>query len=73
MRGVFGLLGLLLVVAIVGLLVRKQFESSPVPQAPGAAVSAPMHNPAQQSRQIQEQYRKDLEKALQPARVPADP
>ena len=73
MRGVFGVLGLLLAVAIVGLLVRKQIEARHAPQAPGAAVGAPLHNPAQQSRQIQEQFKRDLDKALQPARVPADP
>lgn len=73
MRGVFGLLGLLLVVAIVGLLVRKQFEASSTPLVPADAVSAPAHSPAQQSRQIQEQFKQDLEKALQPARMPTDP
>jgi hypothetical protein len=71
MRGAFGLIGLLLVVVIVGLLVRKQFASSPVLVAPSAESSAPV-NPAQQSRQVQEQFKKDLEKALKQPRVPAD-
>lgn len=73
MRGVFGLLGLLLVVAIVGLLIRKQFQAGSTPLVPADAVSAPARNPAQQSRQIQEQFKQDLEKALQPARLPTNP
>lgn len=72
MRGLLGLVGLLLVVVVVGLLVRQQFAASPVPVVPGAEPSAPA-SPVQSSRQIQEQFKSDLEKALQPPRVPADP
>jgi hypothetical protein len=71
MRGLFGLVGLLLVVVIVGLLVRKQLAPTQLPAAPGAESPGP-GNPAQQSREIQEQFKQDLEKALQQPRLPAD-
>ena len=71
MRGIFSLIGLLVAVVIVGLLVRKQLAPTQPPTAPGAESAAPA-NPAQQSRQIQDQFKKDLEKAMQPPRVPVD-
>ena len=71
MRGIFSVIGLLLVVVIVGLLVRKQLAPSARPTVPGAESAAPA-NPVQQSRQIQDQFKKDLEKALQQPRLPAD-
>jgi uncharacterized membrane protein YraQ (UPF0718 family) len=71
MRGLFGLVGLLLVVVIVGLLVRKTLAPAALPTAPGTESAAPA-NPAQQSRQIQDQFKQDLEKALQQPRLPAD-
>ena len=72
MRGLFGLLGLLLVVVIVGLLVRKSLAPATLPMAPGTESATPA-SPAQQSRQIQDQFKQDLEKALQQPRLPADP
>ena len=71
MRGLFGLIGLLLVVVIVGVLVRKQLAPTQLPTAPGTGSVAPA-SPAQQSRQIQDRFKQDLERALQPPRVPAD-
>ena len=71
MRGLFGLIGLLLVVVIVGLLVRKTFAPATLPTAPDTESAAPA-NPAQQSRQIQDQFKRDLENALQQPRLPAD-
>jgi uncharacterized membrane protein YraQ (UPF0718 family) len=71
MRGVFSLIGLLLVVVIVGMLVRKQFAPNALPAASGTEPAAPA-NPAQQSHQIQEQFKQDLEKALQQPRLPVD-
>ena len=72
MRGLFGLVGLLLVVVIVGLLVRKTLAPATLPTAPGTESVVPA-NPAQQRRQIQDQFKQDLEKALQQPRLPADP
>lgn len=71
MRGIFSVIGLLLVVVIVALLVRKQLAASAWPPVQGAETAAPA-NPVQQSRQIQEQFKQDLEKALQQPRLPAD-
>jgi hypothetical protein len=71
MRGVFSLIGLLLVVVIVGMLVREQLVPNALPAASGTESAAPA-NPAQQSRQIQEQFKQDLEKALQQPRLLAD-
>jgi hypothetical protein len=70
-RGLFGLVGLLLVVVIVGLLARKQLTPTQLPTAPGAE-SLESANPAQPSRQIPDQFKQDLEKALQQPRMPAD-
>lgn len=62
MRGMFTVLGLLLVVAIVGVLVKKQFGSmagAPAPR-PGAASPAPGEpalpsgTPQQQVRQVEQ-------------------
>lgn len=70
---VFGLVGLLLALVIVGLLVKKQLAStmSPaIPASPGAAVSqpAPMSNP----RQVQEQFKQSLDAAMQQPRALPD-
>jgi UPF0716 family protein affecting phage T7 exclusion len=68
MRAMFGVLGLLLVLAIVGLLAKKQLSTSiAVPTAtPGATVQ-------QQSQQVQQQVKESVEAAMQQARpVPDD-
>lgn len=64
MRGVFGLVGLLVALAIVGLVVKKQL------QATGQAVSAVAPaasgaNVAEQSRQVQQKIKADVVKALE--------
>jgi Na+-transporting methylmalonyl-CoA/oxaloacetate decarboxylase gamma subunit len=68
MRAIVSVLGLLLVVAIVGLLAKKQL-STPIagPEAtPGATVQ-------QQSQQVQQQVKQSVEAAMQQARpVPDD-
>ena len=56
MRGMFGLVGILLTLALVGILVKKQL----VPVAGGVAP---------QSAQIQQQVKQSLEAALQPVRA----
>ena len=69
MRAMFGVLGLLLVLAIVGLLAKKQLgtASPTLPQTtPGATVQ-------QQSQQVQQQVKESVEAAMQQARpVPDD-
>jgi hypothetical protein len=68
MRSMFGVLGLLLVLAVVGLLAKKQLAStSALPQTtPGTTVQ-------QQSQQVQQQVKESVEAAMQQARpVPDD-
>ncbi len=72
MRGLFGLVGLVVVLAIVGLVVKKQLSATRAPAAalqqapiPGTGASAPVINPAgnvrEQSQQVQQQVQQQLE------------
>ena len=85
MRAIFGLLSLLLVLIMVGTLAKKQLNglSSPAPVAVQNAAAAdpavdlpktvPGATPQQQSVQIQQQIKENLEKSLQQAHpVPED-
>lgn len=72
MRGLFGVVGLLLVLAIVGLLAKKQMTSLHMvsdPAATAAGVSVPGTTPGatvkEQSQQIQQQYKQQVEAAMQ--------
>jgi hypothetical protein len=71
----FGLVGLLLTVAIVGLLLKQQLGSTrqsvpglqiATPQGVEPAASAPAGTVREQSQQVQQQYQKALESAMQP-------
>lgn len=72
MRGIFGIVSLLVVLAIVGVLARKQMGASTptVTSAPGApAVSAPGATPQQQVQDV----KKAVEATLQaPRPMPED-
>ena len=75
MRALVGVLGLLIVLALVGLLVRKQLapaahgSAGVSPQAAASMpASAPGSNPRQQSDHIQGQVRQSLESVLQQER-----
>ena len=85
MRGAFGILGLLLVLALVGLLVKKQLTPSAasrlappalvLPGTTGADVApaTPAATVQSQTQEIQQQYKQALEAAMQQARpVPDD-
>ncbi len=80
MRAVFGLVGLVVVLAIVGLLAKKQLSATraPVPAlqtvAPGAApASAPPVTVREQSQQVQQQVKQQMEGLMQQARpMPED-
>lgn len=64
MRIVFGVLSLLIVVAVIGVAAKKQLQAtSPLSVAPAA--SAPAANVVQQSQQIQQQMRDDVDKLMQ--------
>lgn len=64
MRGIFGIVGLLVTLAIVGVVVKKQLHTTvAVPVVPGATVQ-------QQSQQVQQQYKQSVESAMQPVARP---
>ena len=79
MRAIFSLLSLLIVLAVVGMLAKRQFGAVSVmavpahnPAAQDAAVILPVTSPGAtpqaQSLQIQQQVRQRLETSLQQAR-----
>ena len=77
MRGVLGMVGLVVALAIVGVLAKKQLVSTqavvPSLQVPGAAsVPAPTGTVREQSQQVQQQYKQALEAAMQQARPMPD-
>ena len=67
MRVIFGVLSLLIVVAIVGMLAKNQLQAVQVSAPVDGVASAPVltGTPAQQSRQLQRQVTDDIDKALQ--------
>ena len=64
MRAVFGVVGLLVALAIVGIVAKKQLQASGTSLSQ-AAPAASAGNVAQQSRQIQQQVQADVAKALE--------
>lgn len=83
MRAIFGVLSLLIVLAVVGMLAKKQLgalSAAPVPiQVPTSADSvltppatAPGATPQAQSQQMQGQIRQSVESAMQQARPMPD-
>jgi len=73
MRGIFSLVGLLVVLAIVGLLVKKQMSTQvAVPAAPGMPAVSADAPPQVQSQQAQQQVKQAVEGALQQARPMPD-
>ena len=69
MRAVFSLLGIVIVLAIVGVLIKTQMRS-PASARPAAASSdlpsVPVVTPAN-AKQVQDQIKADLERAMQQA------
>lgn len=73
MRGIFSLVGLLVVLAIVGFLVKKQLGSQvAVPSAPGMPAVSADAPPQVRSQQAQQQVKQAVEGALQQARPMPD-
>ncbi len=69
MRALFGIASLLIVLAIVGVLAKKQLGGT-ASVAPGAAPEA---SPQQQGQQIQQDIKQAVEGAMQQARpIPDD-
>lgn len=70
MRAVFSIVGLLVVLAIVGVLVKKQLGAGVAPQSADSAVAGTAKTPQQQVQQFQ----KAAEGAMQQARpMPDEP
>jgi hypothetical protein len=69
MRAVFGALSLLIVVAIVGILAKKQLAGGP---APAAATEAGVVVPSGTPQQQVQQYRQAVQGAMQQARPMPD-
>jgi len=78
MKGVFGLVGLLLALAIVGVVVKRQLDSTSqrvpalAPAAPGGAASAPATTVREQSQQVQQQYKQAVDGLMQQPRPMQD-
>ena len=77
MRAVFGVLSLLMVVAIVGVLVKKQLSPASLQVSPSDSVVTLPAAPAgmtaqQQSQHIQQQMRESLDRTLQQTRPMPD-
>jgi hypothetical protein len=77
MRALFSILGLLVVVAVIGVLAKKQLASVPTPPAvavPSGAAAAPEGTaaaPATPQQQVQ-QFKQAVEAAQQPRELPAE-
>lgn len=67
MRIIFSVVGLLVVVAIVGVLAKHELQATRmiVPADGAASATVLSGTPAQQSRQLQRQVTDDINKALQ--------
>ena len=81
MRSIFGILSLLVTLAIVGVLVKKQMAATtqpmpalvvPAASAGGDAVVQPTGTVKQQSQQIQQQYKQAIDNAMQQTRPEPD-
>ena len=81
MRSIFGILSLLVTLAIVGILIKKQLAatSQPMPalvvpstSATGDATVQPGGTVKQQSQQIQQQYKQAIDNAMQQTRPEPD-
>ncbi len=79
MKAVFGLIGLLVTLAIVGLVAKKQLTSTQqavpalqVPGLPNPIAVDPNASVKEQSQQIQQQYKQALDAAVQARPMPDD-
>jgi hypothetical protein len=76
MKAVFGLIGLLVTLVIVGLVAKKQLTATqqavPALQVPGLPAPNPNASVKDQSQQIQQQYKQAIDAAVQQARPMPD-
>jgi hypothetical protein len=70
MRGIFSIVGLLITLAIIGLLVKKQLGTQvAVPATPGMPAVSANAPPQVRSQQTQQQVKQAVEGALQQPRA----
>ncbi|MCZ8286135.1 MAG: hypothetical protein O9353_11840 [Bacteroidia bacterium] len=76
MRAIFSIVSLLVVVAIVGILVKKQLgqvvATPPAAGMPAVSASPAGATPQAQSQQVQQQVKQAMEDAMQARPMPAD-
>ena len=73
MRGLFGIVGLLLTLAIIGVLAKKQMGALTTVAPPAGFASAPAGATVQQQSQlIQQQVKQSVESTIQQARPMPD-
>ena len=78
MKALFGLVGLLLALVIVGVVVKKQLDTTSqrvpalAPTVPGGTASAPAATVREQSQQVQQQYKQAVEGLMQQPRPTQD-
>jgi hypothetical protein len=67
MKAMFGIVSLLLALVVVGVLATRQLKagSAPLSASTAASATAAPATPHEQSRQVQQQVRDDLNRALQ--------
>jgi len=65
MRAIFGVVSLLLVLAIVGLVARKQLQSVNALPAPAGVANPAGAAPQERSQQMQQRVQQDVQRALQ--------
>lgn len=68
MRSIFMVLSLLLTLAIVGVLVKKQLASVPTPTPATSGLASPSQSP----QEVQQQFKQALDAAMQPAKRDGD-
>ena len=70
MKGAFGILGLLVVAAVVGLIAKSQLAPGTLPAVEGAALAniRPDATAPQEGRRVQQQVKESMEAALQQPR-----
>lgn len=73
MRGAWGLISLLIAMAIVGLVAKQRLTTMPVqPAASNAGASAPVVNTPAQAQQLQKQVQDDVNRMMQSRPVDID-
>ena len=73
MRGMFGLIGLVIVLALVGVLIKKQMAVTQAPEPALQGTPAPATGTVRdQSQQIQQQVKEQMDSLMQQARPMPD-